>query len=341
MQTILITVAGGLLVVLAALVVWLIISNAAARRDLSGQVAALTALQQQIENLRSAQDQTSAHLQKSLQSNQISLTSGLQASQKTLTELHSRIGELQGAGKQMLRVGDEVRRLQDILTSPKLRGQMGEWSLETLLADILPQESYTLQFCFKDGRIVDALVHLRDFAVSIDAKFPLPAFQRILSAEHTETRKKARRQFRKDVTVHIDKIAEAYIRPAEGTLDFALMYIPAENVYYETIVQRKSENKDLLRYGLDKRVIPVSPNLLYAYLMTVAMGLHGMHIEKQAGELRKQLQKLHADLDGFISTWDTLGCHLRNANGKYEDAQKRLDRFTLQLRQIADESNRE
>ena len=127
----------------------------------------------------------------------------------------------------------------------------------------------------------------------------------------------------------------AYIRPAEGTLDFALMFIPAENIYYETVVKYAGDATDIIQYSLEKKVIPVSPNLLYAYLMTVAMGLHGLQIEKQAAEIRQNLQKLNADLSAFVASWDILGGHLRNANTKYEDSRKQLDRFTLQLEQVA------
>jgi DNA recombination protein RmuC len=338
MQTVVLTIGIILLLAVLTLLINLLVASGAARRDAAVQNQVLNQLQQQMETLRGIQGQTAEKLQQSLQSGQNSLTTGLQASQQTLNNLHTRIGELQGTSQQMLQVGVEVKRLQEILTSPKLRGQMGEWSLETQLANILPQESYCLQYGFKDGRIVDALIRLSDFSVSIDAKFPLPAFQKILDATTDAERKKNRRQFIKDVTVHIDKIAQAYIRPAEGTLDFALMYIPAENVYYETVVQHESDATELMRYGLAKKVIPVSPNLLYAYLMTVAMGLHGLQIERQAGEIRKNLEKLNADLHAFVSSWDTLGGHLRNANGKYEDTRKHLDRFTLQLQQITGEN---
>jgi DNA anti-recombination protein RmuC len=114
------------------------------------------------------------------------------------------------------------------------------------------------------------------------------------------------------------------------------MYIPAENVYYETVVRYEDDTTNLMAYSLDKKVIPVSPNLLYAYLMTVAMGLHGLQIEKQASEIRQNLKKLNADVSAFVASWDTLGGHLRKATGKYEESQKRLDRFTIQLTQISD-----
>jgi DNA recombination protein RmuC len=234
----------------------------------------------------------------------------------------------------MLQLGTDVRRLQDILSSPKLRGQMGEWSLENLLANILPKDSYWLQYAFKDGRVVDALVQLADFSVPIDAKFPLPSFEKVVKAETEEEKTKLRRQFLKDCTAHIDKIAGDYIRPAEGTLDFAIMYIPAENVYYETIVKYAGETQDILQYSFDKKVIPVSPNLLYVYLMTVAMGLHGLQIEKQAAEIRQNLKKLNASFADFLSNWDVLGKHLRNAYSQYDEGHTKLDRFGMQLDRI-------
>ncbi len=325
---------GLSMLAILGLLVWLIIANSAGRREAAGQAANIGLLQQQLEALRAAQDKTSENLQRSLQTGQQSLSQNLQSSQQVLSRLNSQVGELQGTNKQMLQVGTEVRRLQDILSSPKLRGQMGEWSLKNLLAQIMPKDSYELQYTFRDGKIVDALVKMADFSVPIDAKFPLPSFEAILKAETDEEKRDYRKQFLRDVTAHIDKISSSYIRPAEGTLDFAIMYIPAENVYYETIVKYADETQDILQYSLDKKVIPVSPNLLYAYLMTVVMGLHGLQIEKQAAEIRQNLKKLNASFADFGGNWDILGTHLRNAYGKYEEGQKKLDRFGIQLDQI-------
>ena len=328
-------VAVGVVLVLAvlALLAWLITSNLAARRETAGQGAGIGLLQQQLEALKAAQDRTSQTLQSSLQVGQNALAQNLQANQQTLHQLNRQIGELQGTNKQMLQLGSDVKRLQDILSSPKLRGQMGEWSLENLLAQALPKGSYTLQHTFKDGRIVDALVQMTNFTVGIDAKFPLPSFERIIASTSDDEKPRLRRQFARDVAGHVDKIASAYIQPTEGTLDFALMYIPAENIYYETIIQCADDTEDLLHYCLEKKVIPVSPNLLYAYLMTVAMGLHGLQIEKQAAEIRQNLRKLNSSFAEFVCSWDTLGTHLRNAYAKYDDGQKRLDRLGLQLTQ--------
>ena len=334
LQTLMISLVAVLMVAILALLIWLIGNHVAARRELSGQATGLSLLQQQMEAIRVAQEKTSSGLQQSLQSGQDRLFGSLKHSHEVMARLNSQIGQLQGASQQMVALGTDVRKLQSILASPKLRGQMGEWSLETLLSKVLPKEAFTIQHTMKDGKIVDALVQLRDFSVPIDAKFPLPTFVRLQGAEDDKERTRARRQFHKDVTVHVDKIATSYIRPSEGTLDFALMYIPAENVYYETVVRQHNDTVDLLGYCLERKVIPVSPNLLYTYLMTVAMGLHGMQIEQQAAQIRQDLKTLTGQITAFQDSWDTLGTHLRNANAKYEEAHKKLDHFTLQLGQI-------
>jgi len=295
----------------------------------------------ELRELRDAQSKTSEGLQKSLLDGQTSLNTNLQSSQQVLSRLNAQIGELQGTNKQMMQIGTEVRRLQQILASPKLRGQMGEWSLENLLSQVLPKDSYELQYAFRDGQRVDALVRMADYCVSIDAKFPLPAFEKLTVAQTDDEKSKLRKQFINDVIRHIDKIAADYIRPVEGTLDFALAYIPAENVYYETVVKYADDTKDILQYALDKKVIPVSPNLLYAYLMTVVMGLHGLQIEKQAAEILQNLKKLNASFTDFASHWEVLGRHLKNAYGQYEEGQKKLDRFGLQLDQIQGENKSE
>jgi len=338
MEATLLAVVIVLIVSVLGLLVWLISTIFANRKETAAHSANIGLLAQQLEALRAAQDKTTENLQKSLQTGQTNLNQSLQSSQQVLSRLNTQIGELQGTNKQMLQVGTEVRRLQDILTSPKLRGQMGEWSLKNLLENILPKDSYQLQYTFRDGKVVDALIKMADYSVPIDAKFPLPSFEAMQRAQTDDEKARLRKQFLKDITIHIDKIASDYIRPAEGTLDFALMYIPAENVYYETIVKYADDVKDILQYSQDKKVIPVSPNLLYAYLMTVVMGLHGLQIEKQAAEIRQNLKKLNASFGSFGESWEILGKHLKNAYGQYDEGQKKLDRFGLQLNQIQDES---
>ncbi len=334
MQTILPAVLLAMGLLLVAAVIGMMRMLAALRRDTAAQQKTSELFQQQLEQIRQSHLQLSQTLEKNLQSGQQSISQFLAHSGQTLGELKEQLGRLKGDSEQMLRIGQEVRKLQDILKAPKLRGQIGEYSLEGLLGNILPAEHFTIQHTFKNGKIVDALVRLPDYTVPIDAKFPLPAFEKIAAAESEEDRSKARRQFQTDVCRHIDKIAESYILPAEGTADFALMYIPAENVYYETVIHYDSDKVNLPDYALAKKVIPVSPNLLYAYLMTVAMGLRGMQIEKQAAEIRTALERLNGTFGSFVESWGVLGRHLRNAQNQYEEGDSRLNKFTLQLEQI-------
>ncbi len=334
MIQILIAIILVLALIIVGLLVWLINTTFANRENITSQSSGLGLLQQQIEALKSSQNETKQTLQKSLSEGQTNLNKNLQSSQKVLNDLHKQIGSLSKSNEQMKQLGTDVRRLHDILNSPKLRGQMGETSLENLLSQVLPQDTYEMQYTMKNGKMVDAIIHLNSFSIPIDAKFPLPSFENMCKAQSDDERKKLRKQFIRDVNSHINKISESYIQPAEGTVDFAMMYIPAENVYYETIIKENDDTKDLTRLALDKKIIPVSPNLLYAYLMTVVMGLHGMQIEQQAENIRQNLNKLNDDFARFLDDFEVLGKHLRNSSNKYDEAGKRLDRFTLNLEQI-------
>ena len=337
-MTVIITIAACLMALVAALLVWLIIQSSSGRQQMAQQGQTIELLHQRLEFIKAAQDKTGADLHKSLTEGQNNIHQNLRSSQKVLSELNREIGQLRASSKQIFDMGSDLRRLQEILSSPKLRGQIGEWSLKTLLENVLPADSWQMQHRFRDGKIVDAVVKMNGLLVPIDAKFPLPAFERIVNADSDSERLRLRKQFHTDVTKHIDKIADSYILPAENTLDFALVYIPAENVYYETIVKHDGDTKDVLAYALERKVIPVSPNLLYAYLMTVVMGLHGLQIQKQAAQIRANLQKLNSDFATFISDYDTLGNHIRNSGKKYDEAYKKLDRFGLQLESIQAEN---
>ena len=301
----------------------------------------IKSLGQQLEAMRAAQDNLSQTLQKSLISGQETVNKNLQFQVQTLEKLNTQLGQLQGANQRIIELGSDIKNLQQILASPKLRGGLGEWSLENILSALLPAESFTLQYAFRDGKIVDALIKMPKYSVPIDAKFPLENFQKLQKTENETETKKLRREFLKDVQKHIDKIAESYIKPDEGTLDFAIMFIPAENIYYEAMVKTTDDTISTQDYAMEKKVFPVSPNLLYVYLMTIVMGLHGLQIEKQAAEIRQNLKTLNVSFADFISLWDTLGTHLRNAHVKHDEGQKKLDKFVMQLGQIQNEEKQQ
>ena len=257
------------------------------------------------------------------------------ASRHSFERLSKDLGGLSKATEQMMEVGKTISSLEDLLKPPKLRGGMGETLLEELLSQILPG-SFKIQHKFKDGSIVDAALMIGGNIVPVDAKFPLESFRRMIKLGDSEEAKRERKIFIRAVKKHIDDIANKYILPDEGTFNFALMYIPAENVYYETII-KDEEGNGLFPYASERRVIPVSPNSFFAYLQVIVHGLKGMQIEKKAYEIMQYLNRLKGDEDRFRKEFNTLGGHLKNAQNKYDEADKRLNRFEDKLLSVGED----
>ena len=253
-----------------------------------------------------------------------------QGSRQSFERLKEDIGRLSAATVQMLEVGKNISSLEDLLKPPKIRGGMGETLLEELLTQILPAGYCSFQYSFKSGEKVDAVIRLGGKLVPVDAKFPLEQFRSILENSNEAERRSARRNFLRDVKKHLDDIANKYILPDENTFDFALMYIPAENVYYEAVIKEEGD-EGLYSYALKKKVIPVSPNSFYAYLQVIIHGLKGMSIEAHAREIINHLERLKEDEKRFKDEFDILGNHLTNARKKYEDADRLLNRFEEKL----------
>ncbi len=282
-----------------------------------------TTLFQQFHNMQ-------ATLDKRLNDNTERLDKRLNDAGRQFLDVRERLAEMGKTNEQILEVTKDVASLQDILKAPKIRGGFGEAMLGDILSQMLPADCYVLQHMFKTGETVDALITLRGGSISVDSKFPLENFKRVISLENEADRAGARRQFIADVKKHVDAISAKYILPSEGTLDWALMYIPAENVYYEIII-KDEDHQGLYEYFNKKRVIPVSPNSFYAYLKTIMFGLQGMQIEKRAKEMFVQLERLGQDFGKFNEEFELVGKHLGNANKKYEDAEKRLLRLGDQM----------
>jgi DNA recombination protein RmuC len=254
--------------------------------------------------------------------------------QPTLEGVHRTVGQLAEQARTIEAVGRDIASLQAILQPPTLRGALGELLLERLLAQVLPADAFATQHRFRDGRTVDAIVRVGDRLVPIDSKFPLEAFQRVIGAADDREQRLARTQFAAAVRGHVDAVAK-YIRPSEGTLQFALMYIPAENVYYESIIKRDFAD-DLRDYAYERKVVPVSPHSLYAYLEVIALGLKGLAVEARAQQVVDQLAHLSTELTAFRQEFAVLGRHVTSASARYASAGRRLDQFGFQLARAAD-----
>lgn len=239
------------------------------------------------------------------------------------------LGRLEANNRQIYEIGKDIAGLQELLRAPKLRGQFGETFLENLLAQVMPKEYYQMQYRFKTADTVDAVVKLGGRYVPIDAKFSLENFKKMLETADEQEKCALRRKFIQDVKNRIDEIASKYILPEENTYDFALMYIPAENVYYEVIIK-----EDMLDFCLSKKVIPVSPTTFYAYLQVICLGLKGLKIEQNAQEILKHLGMLSNEMAKFREDFELAGAHLFNACKKYEESSRRLGRFSDKLQNI-------
>ena len=329
-----------LAIALVILVFWLAGRPASGGRE-------MMLLQQQVENLRS-------QLSESLKGNTDSVnkqlsgiieevnkqlnavTGQMVSSQKTMGErldntakavsdVNKGLGTLSLAAERIFEVGKDISGLQEILQAPKLRGGLGELLLGDILLQVLPREHFELQKKFRSGETVDAVIRLGAGMVPVDSKFPLENFKRVIETADEAEKRNLKKKFASDVKKHIDAVASKYILPDEGTFDFALMYIPAENVYYETIIKDDSSGESISDYALKKKVIPVSPNSFYAYVQAIVLGLKGMRIEKSAQEIIKHLSLLKCDFERFKKDFDVLGGHITNIKNKYDETSKRCD----------------
>ena len=257
-----------------------------------------------------------------------SLSTSLTSTHDTMRNVDQQLGKLSESTRQMLDVGRDISGLQQMLRAPKPRGQFGELLLERLLADVLPESNFALQHRFRNGTIVDAAVMIGGGCVPIDSKFPASAFQRILDAQDDAARALARRDFTRDVRIHVDAVAK-YILPDENKFAFALMYIPAENIYYETMI--RDGGIDLQQYMHQRHVMACSPNTFFGYLEAIVLGLKGMRVEERSREILGHLERLNADFAGFRGEFETLGHHLSRAKSKYDDIDRSSIRFAARL----------
>jgi DNA recombination protein RmuC len=314
------------LLLLAALLVAAVVRGAG-KRD-----GPLTLIQQQLGELRGRFDQLVAAQQEVPRA----LAQGSAAQARVLEDVRERLGRLGEATKRLEAMGATVTEVQQLLQVPKLRGTIGEVWLEELLGQVLPPAHYEMQHRFRSGERVDAVLRLGDKLVPVDAKFPLEAWQRMLAASGAEAERE-RRAFLRSLRDRVDEIADRYIRPDEGTYEFALMYIPAESVYYEAVLRADDpdDGRSVLTHAMRRRVIPVSPHTFYAYLLVILHGLQGLRVERQAREIQEQLGALRQEFEGVWAALETVGTHLANAQKKFEDGARLAARVRARFERIA------
>ncbi len=269
---------------------------------------------------------------KLMQSSHSEVSNRLDNAARVVADVREKLGRLEESAKNIHEVGKDISSLQELLRSPKIRGGLGEYFLGDILSQIMPKDFFLLQHEFKTKDKVDAVIKVGGKLVPIDSKFPLENFRKFVDAKDENQKKSLKRSFVSDVKGHIKSISEKYILTDEETYDFALMYIPAENVYYESIINDKDdEGLALFQYSLEKKVIPVSPNSLYAYLQVIILGLKGMQVEKSAEAIINSILRLKNDLRRFNEDFLKIGKHLKDSKTSFDNAEKHFEKILDKL----------
>jgi len=295
----------------------------------------LVMLQSQLHEIRNTLDSKIGESTRSMQRQ-------FSESARIIRDVTERLAKLDETNKQVVSFADQLQNLQDILKNPKQRGVLGEYYLETLLKNVLPPGRYQMQYPFKDGTIVDAVIFVQDKIIPIDSKFSLENYNRILEARDQETREELEKAFRQDLKNRIDETAK-YVKPEEGTMEFAFMFIPAEAIYYDLLINKvgavKANTQDLIQYAFkDRHVIIVSPTSFLAYLQTVLQGLKALQIEESAKEIRKRVEALGKHLSSYESYMQKLGTHLGTSVNMYNSAYKELGKIDKDVLKITDQA---
>ncbi len=289
------------------------------RKKPEGPSESLVMLQQQLTNINQVLDTKLSESNKTLQTQ-------FGQSARIIQDVTKQLTRLDETNKQVIGFADQLKSLQDVLKNPKQRGVLGEYYLETVLKNVLPPGSYQIQYSFKDGTIVDAVVFVDKHIIPIDSKFSLENYNRILETDGEE-KKKYEKAFINDLKIRIDETSK-YVKPEENTMDFAFMFIPSEAVYYDLLINKvgavTEETNNLIYYAGKKKVVIVSPTSFLAYLQTVLQGLKNQKISEQAREIIKQVERLGKHMGSYSGFMDRIGSHLSTTVSSYNKARKEL-----------------
>ncbi len=281
------------------------------------------------ENLNKKMSESQNILHKSLE-NQFS------ESKKIIQDVTKGLEEVKAGSKQVISFTEQLKNLQDILQNSKQRGALGEYFLEQTIENILSPENYQFQYSFKDGTIVDAIIKLPDGIVPIDAKFSLENYNKLINENDKQKRSELENKFKRDLLTRIQETAK-YIKPREGTMDFAFMFIPSEGIYYDLLISRYGsvESRNFLEYAFrDKKVIVVSPTTLHAYLQTIMQGLKNLKIEKKATEIQKNVENLQKHINSYSNYHKKLGKTISTVVNHYDASSRALKQISNDTKKI-------
>lgn len=336
------------LIILLGVVIFLLLK----RKDMGGNnnekiiqmMERLSHINEQNKELRQAMDQKLSETHKANQEQFGQATKIIQGitgqSARLISEVTEKLTKLDETNKQVINFSAQLQNLQDILKNPKQRGVLGEYYLEETLKNVLPPNSYQMQYGFKDGSIVDAVVFVKEKIIPIDSKFSLETYEKILNCNDAQTREKLERQFKQDLKTRIDETAK-YVKPGEKTMDFAFMFIPSEAIYYDLLVNKvgavQVNTRDLIEYAFkDKKVIIVSPTSFLAYLQTVLQGLRAMQIEDSAKTIRLNVEKLGRHIGSYEDFMKKLGMSMSTAVNHYNNACTEFKKIDKDVAKITD-----
>ncbi|HEY4524331.1 MAG TPA: DNA recombination protein RmuC [Candidatus Paceibacterota bacterium] len=319
----------------AAGAIWWRISSGRKNKNQSENDSGFLLLQNQLSELVKIVDQK---LTESSRTMFDSLRNQANESNKIIRDIVQELTKVGEGQKQVLNFADQLKNLQDILKNPKQRGVLGEYFLETLLKNVLPTGSYQMQYPFRDGTIVDAAVFVKDKIIPIDSKFSLENYNRLAEEKDPAERERLEKLFKQDLKNRIDETAK-YVKPSEGTMDFAFMFIPHEAIYYDLLIAQvgavKVNTRDLVEYAFkDKHVIIVSPTSFLAYLQTVLQGLKALQIEESAKEIRARVEDLGRHLTSYEDYLRKLGVSLGTSVNQYNLAYKELKKIDKDVTRI-------
>jgi DNA recombination protein RmuC len=346
MQSLLYTALFVLMFFLLLLIIFLLIKKKenTGEEKLIQMMERLSNLSEQNRDLRQSMDQKLSETHRANQEQYGQTAKIIQnitgQSAKLITEVTEKLTKLDETNKQVVNFSEQLKNLQDILKNPKQRGVLGEYFLEETLKNVLPPNSYQMQYGFKDGTIVDAVVFVKEKIIPIDSKFSLEGYERILNCNNSETKEKLEQQFKQDLKTRIDETSK-YIKPSEGTMDFAFMFIPSEAIYYDLLINKvgavKVNTRDLIEYAFrDRKVIIVSPTSFLAYLQTVLQGLRAMQIEESAKSILSNVEKLGRHISSYEEFVKKLGVSMSVSVNHYNNAYAELKKIDKDVARVTE-----